>query len=157
MSDTESMSDLEHSVAVREDCTPYACVHEMISEQAVLRPDAPAVIFGRERMSYYELNRRANLLARYLRSVGVGRESVVALWLRRSPWVVVAALAAFKAQAAYLPLDPEHPNDRLLFTVHDCGAKVVLTESALSERTSGASCPVVVLDRICDDVSRLDP
>ena len=107
-------------------------------------------------MSYFEMNRRANLLARHLRSHGVGRGSVVALWLRRSPWVVIGALAAWKAQAAYLPLDPEHPNERLLFTVRDSGAKVVLTESALAERTT-TRLPGMVLDRICDEVSRYDP
>jgi amino acid adenylation domain-containing protein len=126
----------------------------LVSEQAAHHPDALALIHGRSRMTYREMNRRANLLARYLRSAGVGRESVVALWLRRSPWIAVAALAALKAQAAYLPLDPEHPNERLLYMVRDSGAKVVLTESALAERTRGAQCPTVVLDRICDDVAR---
>ena len=147
----------EESVVQRESDRPlHLSVQNLIEEQAARRPDAPALIFGRERMSYHELNRRANLLARYLRSKGVGRESVVALWLRRSPWIPVAALAAFKVQAAYLPLDPEHPDERLLYMVRDSGAKVVLTESGLVDHTRGAACPVVVLDRICDTLERYD-
>ena len=150
-------SVVQRGVVQRESDSPLRrSVHEVIEEHAARRPDAPALIFARERMTYYEMNRRANLLARYLRSKGVGRESVVALWLRRSPWVAVAALAAFKAQAAYLPLDPEHPTERLLYMVRDSGAKVVLTESGLAERTRGAACPVVVLDRISDIVARYD-
>ncbi len=147
----------EENIIQRESCSPlHLSVHKMIEEQALLRPDAPALIFGRESMTYYELNRRANLLARYLRTKGVGHGSVVCLWLRRSPWVAVAALAAFKAQAAYLPLDPEHPDERLLYMVRDSGAKVVLTESSLADHAKGAACQVVVLDRICDTLERYD-
>jgi amino acid adenylation domain-containing protein len=151
------MNETQNSAARREVYTPNPPIDRMISMHAARHPNAPAVILGRERMSYYEMNRRANLLARYLRSVGVGRESIVALWLRRSPWIMVAALAAFKAQAAYLPLDPEHPSDRLLFTVNDSGAKIILTDSVLAERTAGARCRVAVLDRICDEVVKYDP
>lgn len=151
------MSQPENIAAQREAYTPHVSVHQMVTMQASLHPHRPAVLCGREQLSYSEMNRRANLLARYLRAHGVGRESIVALWLRRSPWIMVAALAALKAQAAYLPLDPEHPAERLLFTVRDSGAKVVLTESALAEATQGARCPVVVLDSICDEVMRYGP
>src|SRR6266516_3966870 len=152
-----AMHFTEESVVQREVSSPLQLsVHRMVEEHAARRPEALALVHGREQMTYYELNRRANLLARHLRSMGVGRESVVALWLRRSPWVAVAALAAFKAQAAYLPLDPEHPDERLLYMLRDSGAKVVLTESTLAERTDGAPCPVLVLDRIRDAMARYD-
>jgi amino acid adenylation domain-containing protein len=148
------MSISEQNVAAHKAYTTNECVSTLVAAQAHRTPNAPALIWSQGSMTYGEMNRRANLLAQYLRSLGVGRESVVALWLRRSPWVVVAALAAFKAQAAYLPLDPENPQERLLFMLRDSGAKVVLTDSSLAERTSGTPCPVVILDRICDSVAQ---
>ena len=133
------------------------CVHDMVSARAASQPDAPALSSRHGELTYSEMNRRANTLAKYFQSIGIGPNTVVALWLRRSPWVVVTALAALKAGAAYLPLDPENPTDRLLFMVHDCGAAVVITESALAERTHGARCRVIVVDHICDTIAQYDP
>src|ERR1039458_4055799 len=91
---------------------PGACVHEFVARRAVENPNAVAVSSRHEELSYAELDRRANQLANYLRSVGVERNAVVGLYLDRSPSMVVAALAILKAGGAYVPLDPIHPVER---------------------------------------------
>ena len=84
-------------------------MHQLFEAQAQRTPSALALECGPERLTYGRLNRRANRLARYLTKLGVGRNCVVALCLERSVDMVVALLAVLKAGAAYLPLDPEHP------------------------------------------------
>jgi len=128
------------------DLTCDKFVHRMVSAVAARRPNAPAIVFAQGTLSYSELDARANQLAQHFRAMGIGPEDVVALWMTRSPWLIVAALAALKAGAAYLPMDPANPRDRLLFMVNDSGAKVVVTESAMAERASQACCPVLSLD-----------
>jgi len=121
--------------------------HRMVSAAASKRPDALAIVSAQGRLSYRELDARANKLAQHFRAMGIGSEDVVALWMTRSPWLMVAALAALKAGAAYLPMDPANPRHRLLFMVSDCGAKIVVTESALAECSGHVCCPVLSLDR----------
>ena len=131
-------------------CDMFA--HRMVSQAASKRPDATAIVSAQGVLSYSELDARANKLAQHFRAMGIGPEDVVALWMTRSPWLVVAALAALKAGAAYLPMDPANPRDRLLFMVSDSGARVVVTESALAERAGQAPCPVLSLDRAWKDI-----
>src|SRR4051812_14349403 len=92
-------------------------VHRMVSAQAARDPESIAVVSREVLLSFGELDQRANVLAQHFRSLGVGRGTVVALWLRRSHWIMISSLAALKAGAAYLPLDPESPADRLRFMV----------------------------------------
>ncbi|HVR96549.1 MAG TPA: non-ribosomal peptide synthase/polyketide synthase, partial [Thermoanaerobaculia bacterium] len=106
------------------------CVHEMVAERARTAPDAVALACGPRVLTYGALNARANRLAHRLRSLGVGPESVVGVWLDRSPEEVAALLAVLKAGAAYLPLDPSYPVERLAFTLQDAGASVLLTTAA---------------------------
>ncbi|HEX8690813.1 MAG TPA: amino acid adenylation domain-containing protein, partial [Longimicrobium sp.] len=131
---------------------PYpreACVHELFAEQAARAPDAVAVEFGDQRLSYAELSARAGRLARRLRGMGVGPETVVALCLDRSPALVVGALAVLEAGGAYLPLDPDAPAERLRYMLEDSGARVLLTRVALGGRAAeaaGAAVEVVLVD-----------
>src|SRR5882672_2207074 len=122
------------------------CVAELAAQQAVANPSAIAVSAGHEVLSYAELDRRANRLAHYLRSVGVGRDTAVGLYLERSPAMVVTALAILKAGGAYLPLDPVQPVARLAFMLKDSGAHVVVSTTALAQRLSAGSWQVVTLD-----------
>jgi amino acid adenylation domain-containing protein len=122
-------------------------VHRLFEAQAEQAPDALAVAAGRIRMSYGELNRRANQVAHYLRRRGVGPDSLVALCLDRSPALVVAVLGVLKAGGAYVPLDPAHPAERLSFMLHDAGTGIVLTEARWLAQLSGAALPVLCLDR----------
>jgi amino acid adenylation domain-containing protein len=130
--------------------------HRMAAAAAARRPDAPAIVSAQGRLSYRELETRANKLARHFRASGIGPEDVIALWMTRSPWLVVAALAALKAGAAYLPMDPSNPRDRLLFMVNDSAAKLVVTEAALAEHAGQAGCPVLILDRSWKEIETED-
>ena len=109
-------------------------VHELIAEQSALRPEAIAVICNDERLSYAELNGRANQLARYLQGRGVGTETVVGICVERSVEMMVGLLAVLKAGAAYLPLDPDYPAKRLEFMIADSQAPVLLTQARLQGR-----------------------
>ncbi|MER7756433.1 amino acid adenylation domain-containing protein [Kitasatospora sp. NPDC097643] len=106
-----------------------ATLPELFEAQAARTPDATAVVLGDRRLSYAELNRAANRLARLLLAEGAGPERFVALALPRSPEMVVALLAVLKAGAAYVPLDPAYPADRLAYTVEDARPALLLTSA----------------------------
>ncbi|MDT5270153.1 MAG: hypothetical protein QOH49_2339, partial [Acidobacteriota bacterium] len=113
--------------------TRAALLHELFEEQAERTPDAAALVSEESRLSYRELNGRANRLAHYLRGAGVGRETPVALCVERSPEMIVGLLGILKAGGVYVPLDPAYPKDRLSFMIEDSGASLVLTQNRLVE------------------------
>ena len=125
---------------------PGACVHEFVARRAVESPSAVAVSSRHEELSYAELDRRANQLANYLRSVGVERNAVVGLYLDRSPSMVVAALAILKAGGAYVPLDPIHPVERLAFMLRDSSASIVVSTKSLAEGFPSREWRMVTVD-----------
>src|SRR5579875_1829517 len=108
-----------------------ATVVELFGEQAARRPEAEAVVYEGERVSYGELNARANRLARYLAGKGVEREELVGVVMERSVELVVALLGVLKAGAAYVPVDPGYPEERMRFMLADAGVRVVLTQERL--------------------------
>ncbi len=110
-------------------------VHELFSEMAGRQPDALAVVFGDGTLTYAELDRRTDLLAAYLRGIGVGPETLVALRLERSPEMVVGVLGVLKAGGAYVPLDPALPRERAEFMLKDTAATVLLTQEGLLSTT----------------------
>ena len=122
------------------------CIQDLFFEQAMRRPDEVAVVCGRESLTYRELDHAANRLAHFLRRHGVGPESVVAVATERSTRMAVAVLAVLKAGAAYLPLDPEYPHERLSFMLEDTRASVVLTEHHLLGRLPAHSARAICLD-----------
>ncbi|AZD17067.1 non-ribosomal peptide synthetase [Pseudomonas chlororaphis] len=107
------------------------CIHHLFSEQALLRPDAPALTFAGQTLSYAELDSRANRLAWMLRERGVGPQVRVGLALERSLEMVVGLLAILKAGGAYVPLDPEYPLDRLHYMIEDSGIGLLLSDAAM--------------------------
>src|SRR5213075_2292978 len=107
---------------------------ELFEAQAERTPEAVAVVDEQQRLTYGELERRANQLAWRLRREGVGCESLVAVCLERSVELVVALLGILKAGGAYVPLDPGYPQARLQFMLEDSRAQVVLTEQPLAAR-----------------------
>ncbi|HEY0082181.1 MAG TPA: AMP-binding protein, partial [Pyrinomonadaceae bacterium] len=112
------------------------CLHEMFEEQAGRTPDAVALVFEGEQVSYRELNSRANQLAHYLLRQGVGAESLVGVLLERSTEMVVALLGVLKAGGAYVPLDPVNPHERLARILADARITLMLTEAGLGESLS---------------------
>lgn len=103
-------------------------LHGLFSEKAALCPDRVALEFGDESLTYSELDRRSDGLAHYLRSAGVATGDVVAVMARRSIGMVVGIYAVLKAGAAYLPIDPEYPRERVRFMLDDSGARVLLVD-----------------------------
>ncbi|MCS4249748.1 amino acid adenylation domain-containing protein/non-ribosomal peptide synthase protein (TIGR01720 family) [Pseudomonas sp. BIGb0164] len=109
------------------------CIHQLFSQQAAARGDAPALTFAGATLSYRELNERANRLAWMLRERGVGPQVRVGLALPRSLEMVVGLLAILKAGGAYVPLDPEYPLDRLHYMIEDSGIGLLLSDAAMFE------------------------
>ncbi|NGP58570.1 amino acid adenylation domain-containing protein [Paenibacillus thiaminolyticus] len=116
------------------EAAPAAAFHRLFEEQAERTPEAEAVVYENDRLTYAELNERANRLAATLRASGIGRETIVGILAERSVDLLVAVLAVWKAGGAYVPLDPDYPADRVRFMLEDSGAKVLLTQTALRER-----------------------
>ncbi len=110
------------------------CIHQLFEEQARARPDAVAVVCGDERVTYGELDRRANRLAHHLRRLGVGPDVKVGICLERSMEMVESLLAILKAGGAYLPLDPEYPAERLGLMLRRARADVALTKTQWQAR-----------------------
>jgi amino acid adenylation domain-containing protein len=123
------------------------CVHDLFAEQAAASPDATALIFAGERISYAELNDRANRLAHHLIALGVPRGALVGVYLDRSPDMAVGLLAAMKAGAGYTMLDTAFPADRLTGALDQTSAGYVLTTSELATRLASANVRFVHLDR----------
>ena len=107
-------------------------VHQLFEQQAALRPDAPALLFEDQALTFSEINSRANQLARHLLSCGLEPEARVGVMLPRTPDALVALLAIFKAGGCYLPLDPEYPAERLAFMLEDAEASLVITEESFA-------------------------
>ncbi|HEV7682886.1 MAG TPA: amino acid adenylation domain-containing protein, partial [Pyrinomonadaceae bacterium] len=122
------------------------CLHELFEAQAARTPEAVALVFGEEQVSYGELDRRANQLGHYLRQQGVGAEVLVGVCVERSVAMVVALLGILKAGGAYLPLDPAYPAERLSFMLADAGVTVLLTEPALRAQFGASAARVVCLE-----------
>ncbi|MBX9403188.1 amino acid adenylation domain-containing protein [Lysobacter sp. BMK333-48F3] len=125
----------------------HAFVQTAFERQAAQRPDAVAIEHDGEAWTYSELDRRANRLAHYLRGLGLQADDRIALCLQRGPELIVAVLATLKAGAAYVPLDPAHPDQRLAWLLQDCAPAALLTQSALRGRLQPpAGCRAIALD-----------
>ncbi|MFJ4092364.1 amino acid adenylation domain-containing protein [Kitasatospora sp. NPDC089913] len=125
---------------------PAGTTLDLIEAQAAAVPDAPAVVTDGATLSYRELDERANRLAHHLAAAGAGPETVVGVCLERGPDLVPALLAIWKAGAAYLPLDPALPAERLRHVLADCGAPLLVTETALTATTGGFTGTRILLD-----------
>jgi amino acid adenylation domain-containing protein/natural product biosynthesis luciferase-like monooxygenase protein len=121
-------------------------IHERFEAQAAARPDAAALVCGKERLSYGELNRRANRVAHRLLELGVAQDDVIAICLERSVEMVVGMLGILKAGAGYLPMDSGYPQERLTFLLEDSAPRALLTHSKLRSVLNGFSGPVFTLD-----------
>ena len=114
---------------------PDDCIHHMVERQVERTPDATAVVYGTQRVSYRELDARANQLALHLRGLGVKPETLVGVFMHRSVEMVVALLGVLKAGGAYVPLDPAYPAARLQSMIEDAGVDLVLAQQGLPRRS----------------------
>nr|WP_251036222.1 non-ribosomal peptide synthetase [Paenibacillus sp. ISL-20] len=112
---------------------PETTIHRLFEEQAQRSPEQTAIVFEEQRLTYRELNARANQIARYLRKMGVVQDQTVAIVMERSLEMIVGILGILKAGAAYLPIDPEYPADRIAFMLEDSSSDCVVIQSHLSK------------------------
>ena len=122
------------------------CIHELFEIQAERTPDAVAVVFEDEQLTYQELNLRSNQLAHYLRGQGVEAETLVGVCVERSIEMIVGVLGVLKAGGAYVPLDPGYPEERLAFMLEDSGLSILLTQERLLSGLPKHSARVLCLD-----------
>ena len=129
LSETEKHQLLVEWNDTKKDYPTNKCIHELFEEQVERTPDAIAVVFEEQRLTYRELNDRSNQLAHYLRKLGVGPDVLIGICLQRSLEMVIALLGVLKAGGAYVPLDPSYPKERLGFMIEDTRASIVLTDT----------------------------
>ncbi|HEY0738414.1 MAG TPA: amino acid adenylation domain-containing protein, partial [Herpetosiphonaceae bacterium] len=133
---------------------PAGCVHELFAAQATATPAATALISGSTSLTYRELYARANQLAHYLRSHGVGPEVRVGVCLHRSPELLVALLGVLLAGGCYVPLDPTYPADRLAFMLADSQAQILITQQSVHGTLPRAAAAMVCIDTAWPAIDR---
>jgi amino acid adenylation domain-containing protein len=130
------------------------CLHQLFETQVAATPHARAVSYEETHLTYAELNARANQLAHYLRSLSVTPDTLVGICLERSIEMVVALLAVLKAGGAYLPLDPQYPQERLAYMVGDAACRVLITEESLRARLPNSDAHVLCLEQEQVEIER---
>jgi amino acid adenylation domain-containing protein len=126
------------------------CIHQLFEEQAAQTPEAVAVIYGDEQLTYLELNQRANQLAHYLHQQGIEPDALIGICLERSLDLIVGLLGILKAGGGYVPLDPSYPRERLDFMVADTHLQIIITHSQFKDIFTGSVSPLMqtlVLDQ----------
>jgi amino acid adenylation domain-containing protein len=129
-------------------------LHQLIDQQSLRTPKAVAVSMGNEQITYRQLNERANQLANYLQQRGVGPETLVGIFLERSIDMIVALVGVLKAGAAYIPLDPAYPAERIAFIVEDAGIPLLITQQNLIPILPVSKATLVEIDAASDHISR---
>ncbi|MCV3214789.1 amino acid adenylation domain-containing protein [Plectonema radiosum NIES-515] len=122
------------------------CIHQLFEEQVRKTPDAVAVVYEDEQLTYGELNALANQLAHYLQKLGVREEVLVGICVERSPLMIVGLWGILKAGGAYVPLDPTYPSDRLAHMLDDSQAQILLTQQQLVDSLPKTGAKVICLD-----------
>jgi len=129
------------------------CLHQLFEEQVERTPDVVSVVFEGQSLTYRELNTRANQLSHHLRSLGVGPDALVGVYMERSLEMIIALLGSLKAGGAYVPIDPNDPPERVAFMIADAGASVLLTQGRLVANLPSHSAHVLVVDENGDKIS----
>ena len=160
ISDLPLLSDMDrHQILVqwndtRKDHADIHCIHHMFERVVERTPNAVAVVFNDRRLSYRELNRKANQVARYLQKLGVGPESLVGICMEPSLEMAVGLLAVLKAGGAYVPLDPAYPKERLGFMLQDAQMAVVVSTGQMAGNLPDYNARLVCLDLEWEEISR---
>ena len=130
------------------------CIHQLFEIKVNNNPDAIAIIFEEQKLTYRELNEKANQLAHYLKSLGVKPETLIGICIERSPLMVIALLGILKAGGAYVPLDPAYPQDRIAFMLEDSELPILLTQQNLLEQVPQHSAQVICIDRDWEKITQ---
>ena len=130
-------------------------VHGLLEDMARATPDATAVIAGEAKLSYRELDQQANQLAHLLISRGIGPGALVAICVDRTVDMPITMAAVLKSGAAYVPLEPTHPSDRLRYTIENAGISLVIAHSRFSASLAGVDARSLMLDQLQPELSRL--
>ncbi len=146
LTEAEQRQMLFDWIGARREYSQDSCIHQLFEAQVKRTPKATAVMFEREKLSYMELNAKANQLAHHLRAVGVGRESLVGICMERSLEMIVGIMAILKAGGAYVPLDPAYPKKRLAGILDDARPAVLLTEQRGLDSLPDHSARVICID-----------
>jgi amino acid adenylation domain-containing protein len=150
-------ADEKHQLLVtwnktRVDYSQNQCIHQMFEEQVERTPDAIAVVFENQQLTYQELNCRGNQLGQYLRDLGVKPDDLIGLCVERSPLMIIGILGILKAGGAYVPLDPTYPQDRLSFMLEDGQVSILLTQQKLIPQLPQHQAKSILLDVILDAI-----
>ncbi|WP_407882763.1 amino acid adenylation domain-containing protein, partial [Scytonema sp. NUACC26] len=143
---TEQHQQLVEWNKTKTDYPTDACIHHLFEAQVERTPDAVAVVFEDQQLTYQELNKRANQLAHHLQRLGVGPEVLVGIYVKRSIEMVVGLLGILKAGGAYVPLDPQLPQERLTFMLTDSQISVLVTQQLLVSELPKHNAQVLCLD-----------
>ncbi|MFI3197899.1 MAG: amino acid adenylation domain-containing protein [Methylococcaceae bacterium] len=139
--------------ATQTDYPKDKCIHQLFEEQVARTPDAIAVVFEEQQLSYQALNAKANQLANHLSGLNIGSEKLVGICLERSLYMLVALLGILKAGCGYLPLDPTYPKARLKFILADAQASVLLTHTEQIEKLPKTNAVIICVDELDDTFS----
>ncbi|HBL59457.1 MAG TPA: non-ribosomal peptide synthetase [Cyanobacteria bacterium UBA8803] len=147
LTDAERYQLLVEGNDTQADYSETVCIHELFEAQVEQTPDAIAVVFKDQQLTYRELNALANQLARYLRTLGVGPEVLVGICVERSLEMIVGVLGILKAGGAYLPIDPTYPQERIAFMMSDSRVPILLTQEKLVAGLPELGTQVVCMDK----------
>ncbi len=155
-------ADEQKRLLLEWNCTQRAyprdqCLHHLIEAQVERTPDGVAVVFVNQRLTYGELNSRANRIAHRLLALGVGPESLIGLCMERSLDMVIGLLGILKAGAAYVPIDPTYPRERIEFILRDSRSVVLITTQSLLESMPKHGAHVICLDHDKENLARCRP
>jgi len=131
-------------------------IHQLFERQAQKTPDAVAVAFEGRSLTYAELNAKSNRLAHYLREKGAGPAVLIGLCVDRSPEMIIGLLGILKAGSAYVPLDPDYPEERIAYMINDAGMPLLLTRQRLLEKLTACPAGLICLDRDWAEIERFD-
>jgi amino acid adenylation domain-containing protein/non-ribosomal peptide synthase protein (TIGR01720 family) len=136
------------------------CIQQLFEKQAAISPDDTALIFcsnkndKSSRLTFKELNSRANQLAHYLKKLGAGPDVLIGLCIERSIDMIIGLLGIFKAGAAYVPIDPAYPAERIDFIINDAGLSFLITKRHLSDKFKNSNLQLIILDSLRESISK---
>jgi len=131
-------------------------IHQLFERQVEQTPDAVAVAFEGRSLTYAEVNAQSNRLAHYLREKGAGPAVLIGLCVDRSPEMIIGLLGILKAGSAYVPLDPDYPEERIAYMINDAGMPLLLTRQRLLEKLTAGPADLICLDRDWAEIERFD-